>query len=438
MKTFLTDSVVVLFLRMAGILVNLAIFVAIANKLSTTDVGAFSLISTVAVIARYLGPLGFDQVAIKIIPRYILDNDTASIQNLHASSLAFIIFSSAIVSALSVFLYSHATEQFFHLGLYFIFIGVVTSCAISGLCAGILRGHGRVFSAFLPDSFLSYLITAICCVYLVYTEELTLERSLVSAALGYACAALLQLASLAKISLKLPFPREYRAPFRDAFSMWTVQAANLLQSRSAVYFAYVLGTATTAALMDTAARVALLPTLVTWAIGSIAAPQLVKYSAQNKRGEVQKLILVSTWASFIPSVLTLVVYFAFGRLALSTFFPQEYLLSYWPTLICLGAMTINASTSICSTYLIYSGKQAVVFAFTVISAATFFISGFIISIYDVLIGISLSTLLSVAVRDFGIMLYLAQTEKLYSGVWDPRGISLLATLLKERSQQWLP
>lgn len=438
MKAFLKDSVIVLFLRIAGILVNLAIFVAVANKLSINDVGAFSLISTVAIIARYLGPLGFDQLAIKVIPRYILDNDNTSIQNLHVSSLLFIILSSVIISSLSVFLYSYTIQQSFHSGVYFIFIGIVTSCSISGLCAGILRGHGRVFSAFLPDSFLSYLITAISCAYLAYRDELTLESSLVSAALGYTCAAFLQLASLTTMSFKLPFPREYRAPVRDAFSMWTVQAANLLQSRSAVYLAYVLGTATTAALMDTAARVALLPTLVTWAIGSIAAPQLVKYAAQNRHDEVQKLVLVSSWASFIPSFLTLVVYLAFGRLALSTFFPQEYLLSYWPTLICLAAMTVNASTSICSTYLIYSGKQAVVLAFTVLSAATLFISSLFISMYDVLIAISLSTLLSVTIRDFGIMLYLAKSEKIYSGIWDPRGISLLATLLKERKQQWLP
>ncbi|MBP1860672.1 lipopolysaccharide biosynthesis protein [Rhizobium herbae] len=427
----LTNSIYALTMRVLGLIINILTFALLANQLPIDAVGLYSLIASIALAARYLGPLGLDQLTIKSVRELVGSDDNIFVSAFHRKSVSVIIVSTFIYSVF-FFLISYSLDFLnYDISTLTSMNLIIISSVFSGYFSGVFRAHDHFFLSFFPDNFFSYLLTAIFCVIFLQVGKLNTDNAIIALAIGTSGAALLHIAAF--IYLIPIWGPKYKTPirFKELLTLWMVLAANFLQSRSSVFLAAAIGSLTTTALMDTAMKFALVPTLATWAIGAVFGPKLVSLNAANNKPGAQELIVVASWIAFLPALAFLLCFIFVGQFIIANLLSSNYLGAYPATILCLIATAVNSSCSITSTYLYYCGKQIVVLKYTAISFVSFCITGYFLGTSFGSIGISIGFLISTIIRDFGLMYFLLKSERIHSGIWNFRGLIDTFSILKK-------
>lgn len=423
MFSFLRQSFVALSLRIFGVALNLLIFAILAKKLSIDDVGIYSLVASAALIGRYLGPFGLDQIALRSIPQYCEENKLPEAFALQELLLIYAAIVSAVV-ALGFVIFS-----FLFLGGSIHFTAITLSTALiyifstaSGICAGILRGHGRVFGAFFPDSVLSFLVTALLMALCILLGGLTTELALYCLVAGTICAGGVQLFSVWKLQSPIDHST-YRAAAKQAASIkkaahyWLVMAGNFLQVRSSLYVAFLVGSTAASALMDTAMKFALVPTLTTWAVGSVCAPRLVSMRTKGDLQGIRTILFVGAWVSFIPSFLFLVVFIFLGEFFIEKFLSPTFVSAYVATIFFILSTCLNSFLSLASTYLMYADDEVSVLKFTLAGLFCTVFFGYILGATSLgVTGVAIAVLLSGLCRDGGLAIVLYRKTGVVPGM----------------------
>lgn len=423
MFSFLKQSFVALTLRISGVALNLLIFAVLAKTLSIHEVGIYSLIASIALIGRYLGPFGLDQIALRSIPQYREENKLAEANALQKVLLTYAAIASSVVASIFLIL----AIIFFRDDVLLVPIALSTVLiycfsVVSGVCAGILRGHGRVFSAFFPDSVLSFFVTALLTAMSTLLGTLTIALALYFAAAGAICAGLLQLFSVWRTSSSIVGPADFAlvrqsASLKKAAHFWLVMAGNFLQVRSSLYIAFLIGSATASALMDTAMKFALVPTLTTWAVGSVCAPRLVSMRSRGDLQGIRNILFAGAWISFVPSLLFLVAFVFWGELVIEKFLSVDYVSAYLATILFILSTCINSFLSLASTYLMYADDEISVLKFTLAGLFCTVFVGYLLGETSLgVTGVAIAVLLSGLCRDGGLAFVLYRKTGLIPGV----------------------
>jgi O-antigen/teichoic acid export membrane protein len=435
MFSFLKQSFVALLLRIFGVALSLVIFAILAKTLNIHDVGVFSLVASAALVGRYLGPLGLDQIALRTIPQYCEEDKLPEAMALQKLLIIYAAIASTIIASGFAAISFAVWDGPHFLPIIITTVLIYVSSTVSGICAGILRGHGRIFSAFFPDSVLSFLVTALLMALSLLWGALTTEFALYFLTAGTICAAGLQLLSVFKLSP----PSARRSPLREvakqsvsirkAGHYWLVMAGNFLQVRSSLYVAFLVGSSAASALMDTAMKFALVPTLATWAVGSVCAPRLVSLRTKGDLQGIRNILFVGAWISFIPSLLFLFLFILSGKFVIETFLSPNYVSAYVATILFVLATCLNSFLSLASTYLMYADEEVTVLKFTLVGLFCTVFFGYILGASSLgVTGVAIAVLISGVCRDGGLAIILYRKTGLLPGLSASSAASAWRTL----------
>lgn len=442
MLSFLKQSFLALFLRVFGVALSLVIFAILAKNLTIHDVGLYSLISSAALIGRYLGPLGLDQIALRTLPQYCEEEKFPEALALQKQLFVYAIIASIMIVAgfsLTSFIFIGDDASF--LPMTMSTVVVYFSSTISGVCAAILRGHGRVFSAFFPDSVLSFLVTAFLMALCLSWGTLTTDLALSFLAAGTICAGIYQSVSVWRLSSS-PCTTPDREVVKQSVNLqkaahyWLVMAGNFLQVRSSLYVAFLVGSAAASALMDTAMKFALVPTLATWAVGSVCAPRLVKLRTKGDLQGIRNILFVGAWVSFIPSFLFLITFVFSGRFVIETFLSPSYVSAYFATILFILSTCLNSFLSLASTYLMYADEEVAVLKFTLAGLFCTVFFGYLLGMTSLgVTGVAIAVLISGICRDGGLAIVLYRKSGLIPGVSMTSARSIWQTLKNTKKRK---
>src|SRR5262249_35243969 len=141
--------------------------------------------------------------------------------------------------------------------------------------------------------------------------------------------------------------------------------------------------------------------LTTWAAGIAVSPLFSEAYAHRDTGRVQRLLALSTWATFLPSLVVLAGLVFAGRFLLGIF-GQAFQDAYVPAILIAAAAAVNASGGLAGTLLYMTSHERTVVFFSVASLAVLVIMGFVLGLTLGVPGVALAVLLAGALRDVGL------------------------------------
>jgi O-antigen/teichoic acid export membrane protein len=339
----LSDTAVVLAVRVGGLLLQLALFAAAAKTLPIAAVGFYAVITTGMLLSRNLGPLGLDIVLMRLPtrPRYVRDVFTAA--------LRYVLLVNAAVGAVAVPVAWVAVRRVDATQAPWVALavaGLLVGIPIGGVCVGVLRCMGRLLGAQAPESALQPALAL--GIYLGVVE--VAHGSLLALSLAHliaVAASLVYYLAAGLHSVRTPGSgvgtRQVRRIMRAARVVFRAQAATLIAARSGSIFVYAVSGAPSAALFETGLKTQLVGSNVTWATGVAAAPRFAAAHRRRDLPALQRLLSQTTTATVIPAAAVFLAILVAGKPLLGLLGPR-YEHAFGPALLLAGAALVDAST----------------------------------------------------------------------------------------------
>lgn len=405
LKPLVKLSTVALLMRICGaviIALNLAI---ITRSLSADEVGTFALLSGLIFVGRYLGPIGYDQLLFREIGSS--NNDLGGFEYIEKMALLRV----SVVTLCGVVIALILTVFVFNLMVgernWFLFVTgtfIYAASALSGTFVGALRGRGKLLLALVGDGFLPPAFSLFVIASAYYFDSLSQEVAWVALAFGSGVGAIVQWCALMRLWSGVGDCRPAVLGSRQAMHLWMVQALNFLQGRFGIYVA-AYGGLQSVTITEIAARIALISSLATWAIGMVISPQLANF--KNAPQTATKCLAFGMIAGFATSFSVFLMFVAVGERSIGFLFGDEYKIAYWPAFIMLAAFIVNGTLGIFATFLIMNRHENIVLLLNTASLCVGVGLAFILaSIVAMPISVALGTFLATVVRDGGAFLYM--------------------------------
>ncbi|WP_118138410.1 hypothetical protein [Oceanicella sp. SM1341] len=362
-------------LRLGGVACLALAFVVLARTLPAAQVAGLSLAMAAGTLGRYLGPLGFDQLALRHLPRLRAGGRAAMARRLEGALFGggCAAGSACLAAGLVLLPLSPAAPALLLAGLG----------ALGGAAAGVQRARGEVFRAVFPEGGLAPGLTLAGLLLLSAAGGLTPGAALavlIGAALPGLVLQLAWLAGGARLRPHLPALRLWR----EALALWAVQGATLLLNRSALWLAAALATggvmtatggggimtatggggAMTAAggmaevaWLDAGLRLALLPGLAGWAAGMVLAPQVSALGARGDGAGLQAALTLGCRLATAPALALLGLLALAGEGGMVAVLGPGFAAATTPALILLAAAAVDGATGLSALVILHGRPE---------------------------------------------------------------------------------
>jgi O-antigen/teichoic acid export membrane protein len=421
-------------LRLLGIPIQIAFFALAARHLELPAFGWVAIANTIWQATRGLGPLGYDQVALRLVPRLLLasrGDDAVGLERFSRNRVIAITGGVALVSLVIAGLAGPLLPFERRMWLALTAVGL-PAFALGGLQVAQLRARKRVRAAQLPESFgfytLSIVLIGLALVGHACTTSIVLLSEILSAYSMCAISGwLLRSPSQAR---KRPLSDDVRREASaSAKGFLFGQTATALGGRVPTLLAGATLGSSSAGLLEVAARIGQVGALVTWAAGIAVSPMFSEAYAKGDRDRVQQLLVLSTWATLIPSILVLIGLGVLGR-AILGLFGAQFQSAWVPMLLIASAAAVNASGGLSSTLLYMTSHERPVVMFSAASLLVLLISGPPLAVALGVSGVALAVLVSSLVRDVGLSLLLVRKLSIYPPLWSSAGVQQSVTMVR--------
>lgn len=412
MMSHLRGSAFVSLVRIAGVLLQALAFVYLANLMPPAEVGRFAAIYTLWTVVRYLGPLGFDQLAMRDIAMARVKGNVMDAQALCNFSflvtlplsvaIAFVVFAGlTVLSAAHMY-------QYPAMGMVAAAVAL-PAYALIGLLSGQLRGFGRnvsvqaLESVGIPGAFVLLLFLG------AHLKVSGLGWALVAQAIGTIAVtvAYCALRWRAGLALTAQLSRDRRwAAIKHATHMWLALAINTVALRVPTYICLVLLGPAQVALWEVANRFGTLPTLFTFGAAVTYSPVMAAAHSQGDHKTFQRALASGSWFAFLPTIGVLAALAAIGPILLARLFPLAYAAAYVPLLLICAAMAINAGFGLSGNAFLMSGHQRLVSAYSALQLAVVVLIGTFLTKLLGINGLAVSLVVAAIARDVGLALRL--------------------------------
>jgi O-antigen/teichoic acid export membrane protein len=172
--------------------------------------------------------------------------------------------------------------------------------------------------------------------------------------------------------------------------------------RSPVLLASALVGTSGAAIVDTALRFSLLPSVPTWAAGMVISPLLAD-AARAKSRDLQGLFFLACAISSAPAIAFLCLFALVGRSLLTMMFGVSYVAAYLPVVLMTAAATVSAMAGLSANLCWMTGHEQLGLKYNTVGVAALIGCAVILSHSGGVVGICLSLVLAIGIRDYGMM-----------------------------------
>jgi O-antigen/teichoic acid export membrane protein len=201
--------------------------------------------------------------------------------------------------------------------------------------------------------------------------------------------------------------------------------------RSPVLLASALVGTTGAAIVDTAMRFGCLPSVPTWAVGMVFSPLLAD-SARTKPGDLQGLFFLACALASAPAVVFLCLFVLAGPSFLTVMLGSDYVSAYHPIILLTVAMTVNAMAGLSGNLCWMTGHERLGLKYNMAGVVALIGCAVTLSYSIGVVGICLSVLLAVGIRDYGMMFSMRKVLAFQTVFPSVRSFNITVELLKSR------
>lgn len=425
------ESVIVLILRITGLLIQLAVFALIARTHSLYEVGVFAFVNAIWVITRTIGPLGYDQAAMRFIPDYLRRQKPSWILEFIQSTRqrikqCIIVFCMGFgISGVSI-LFLGGEYSTYGIPVILLSLGI-PAYALIGLDVCVVRSLGKATLAQIPESlFLQILL--IFGIWLTVLTDITSIEITLTIQVGVTWLVL----AFYRLIIPLKSYQNYKddgsilnldSVHAMAASTMKAMIATALAARLPVVVLSVVATSEMLGLFEGALRIGLLGSIPVWAVGVVVSPMIARAAASSDLETIRQLYAVAGVLQMIPALVVLIILMAFGDTILLVLFGESFQVATDAAVIVALAITVNGAGSIASSYLLMTNGEKIVQTYSIWSLVVVVLGVPIGVLLGDLEGAAWALVLRSLVRDIGLTVVVAKTRDLIPGL-------LSATLMK--------
>ena len=419
------DSSLSLFIRIGGLVLQIVVFALIARAFPLEIVGIYAIINTGWILVRFIGPLGYNQVALRFVSQYFEKNEYGkSIAFANHVTKRIFWFSSVITVALiilsivMIILFPAFTANAW---LTFLFALGLPAYALSGLYIALLRAHGDILHAQFPDAILVQFIIGLGALLLLALNIIDIRLLLIA----QLCAIWVVLAIyiwlwrrviIGDSAKKLDKSEQQNINAMARSVLGGLSATALAASAPVLLISVTLGSAA-AGLMEAARRFGILASLTTWAVGISVSPLMARAHYRDDKKGMQSLFTLASLLQTLPAFTIFIGLLIFGQWLLIMLLGAEFEAAYQVMILLALATMINASGATASSYLLMVGGEKIVLYFSLASLVIIIIGIPLAAMVSGLIGAGLVLVLSSIIRDLGMTFFVALRHDMRPGIW---------------------
>ncbi|MBI1275337.1 hypothetical protein GC177_05125 [bacterium] len=414
-------------LRLGGVGLQLAMFVWLAHRATPVDVGLYAMVNGFWMVARFVGPLGWDHTLLRDIPACLTQQREGQAAALERFAFRRVLLTNLLIGLLCGLgvMFWPAKDLPIHTPLLATATALgIMAYGIIGLGASQLRARHEQLWPQLPEMLL--LPGIALALWLPAGAVGTLDGT--QAVWLQSCAAIF----CAGLHLWRYLRRYYRRNIRlephlarEAAALTHRMFATALltgfSSRAPVLLVpLVLGLAATA-LMETAMRFTMPLMLCGWGATMVVSPMLSALHAEKKKQELHQIFALGAWLAFIPAVIGLVLLMLFGKWLLAWLMGPSYLPAYNAMLLLALAWVVNASTGMASRLFMMTGHERVTLLFSLIQALILAFGVPLGARWQGVEGAAFAVLIATLFRDGGLNMLVRRYVGIGAGVWSREG-----------------
>ena len=412
LRTLFTSSLMVVLVRVAGILLQALIVLYLARTLSLEEMGYFSIAYALLGLARMLGPLGSDQIAIREISNALSQGNLAEAQALSTTSLALVLAANGAFSFICfvALLFLADITALTFLDCLTISLAL-PSFALNGLFVGQIRAMGKPVLAQLPDSVGSQILLLTGLGGLLCYGQITLSSVL----------SLLCLASWSVSGVYFHARRRaglYASEYPVRSAVWILACRGSSISLATIFTglsvraplllsAPLLGPSATA-ILEIANRFGTLPSVITNSVASTFSPRFAILAKKNDRSGLYKAYLLAASLSFIPAIVILVFLAALAPPLFGWLLPADYAQAYVPLLIITAASALNGALGITGNILVMADLPHPVRVLSFVRLVAVTVMSVVFGSSHGVLGMACAIFLATALRDGGLAIVAQQ------------------------------
>ena len=426
---------VLLLVRVGGLLIQIGLFMLIARNFLIESVGIYAVINSFWMIVRHLGALGLDQASMKYVPLFTDSGFYRKVSGLHKTSV-FLVFGVGLTVSLAViWLGRYGALQWVPAfdGRWNYVAAPIVAYSLIGLLVGKLRAVGKPFWAQFPESLMLPAANFLGVLVVILSEEPSLEGVLI-AQIGASWLILVTYIVVSKEEngdddSKLTFS-EFLEIWRMSFRTLLSQVATALTLLSPVFLVSLFLGNAAAAIFETASRFGRLPSIITWAMGVTLSPLIsIEFKRKNSE-ELQGLLTLGSWLSTISASLAFLLLLGAGKFFLLVALGSGYQAAYWPMLIIVASVGVNAMFGLISNLYTMTGHENTMLWFSIGGLVTVLIGIPALTVGGGAIGAAMVIFMAALVRDGGMALMLKKYLGLRPGLGGITGARLFFGQLK--------
>ena len=391
---------------------QVGVFALAARRLDIADVGIYAVVNAIWTMWRQLGPLGFDQLALRVVPAYLVADreDLALAADRFARRVVLLV-------ALALAVLAMAGLLWFGAGFIQDSTTIVLLCAglpvhaVIGLLASQIRARDRLSASLIPEAAIVQPGLLVAALVMWWGNWFSLA-TLLTAQVALACLSAgiyFLLHRGAAVKPAMLSADDKRQQMRIAGELFASMLVNGLKDRVATLAAAVAFGPAAAAVVEVAVRVALVPVQITWAVSITVVQAMSRAIAQRDRPQLERFITLASRLAFAPAAAFLAVVVVAGEPAIAMIFGPGFQAAYWPAVLFCATAAINAKYTPASQLLLLSGGQRTVLAYTLAALATVLAGVLLGAVLTTtptahVIWVSAAMLVSAIVRDGGMRL----------------------------------
>lgn len=403
-------SLAVLAVRVTGVALQMAMLVLLTHLLPPKGLGVYATAFALLAVVRFVGPLGFDQLALQ----GLFGNSSASPPaNKFGEAFVFLMIINvgcAVVMGSGAHLFaSEPTATSF-----VIVAACLPAVSTAGFAACVIRSYDHSMLAQLPESVGLPVLTLLLVGAGAWLGPTTLTWCLVSLAISawaVLLAYLVILTRLTPLSSLIGAPWRAFGSARTAASFIGALVMTAFASRLPIFLAAIVLGPAHAATVEVASRFGSIGSIITSSVAITFSPRYARAHAHADQADARHLVRLSSLLAgggVTLLCLALVIVFPFlpGRI-LPEFYENAYVLL---VCCCLGT-AVNAAFGLSTNYLMMAGRTNVVMLLSTAQLFAIVAVGVILAQRLGPPGIGIALITGAIIRDGGAALVVSRILK---------------------------
>jgi O-antigen/teichoic acid export membrane protein len=357
------DAIVAFGYKILSIVFSFALTIVLTRILGVADSGVFFTMQAVVVIGAAVCRLGFDKFALREVAT-TEDRHWLAVMSGFCTTMVFV---GGVMLALLLMPVGYVYFEFFE-KVGPVFLAAIPFYALFTLLSYFFQGKSNIFLAYIGQG----LGFPVLCVFFFAIQVGVSVSPLIASSFSFLFASLFLAAWLALYWRYYLTGRKYRLEniwikIRSAtMPMWGVTVLLVFQQWAPAIILAAIANPAEVSYLTVSLKLAMVSTIALMSINTVTAPRIAKAYKADKHVRIRRLVIMSSQASSIFSLIILLIYIFFGEHFLNMF-GENYMAAYWVLVLLSLAQLINAVTGSIGILYNMTGNEKYVLHSTAIS-----------------------------------------------------------------------